>query len=521
MKETVENVAHQIFFDICEKKPTDIDVFFLSDINFPKIEYLPRMTVSVPLPREINGNNVYQGIIFSNYESGQETIWNLFFASICHMAGHAKVTDFSKYERWVKGKNQKQAYKVIEYIEDIKVNDFLEKSFPEYFQEINKIDKTFEIINEKQQEKNHEYAKKKFSEKFSLESLDLEKIKQEILESNLEQTDKLILIADLLYYNHQKINEEKIPYMDHYFYPKIISKWQQNIIINPEGLVQKNVQNFIDVWFEQLKRNAKVRKRYVNLTNDLNFDKIEFAKENIGEYLRLRNATHLFLKKMSSQMKIAPNSMDESISEDMGLLQMQAAIQAVAAQNNSIQMFEQDDYNKVEEEWAIVLDTSTSMKLKFDEMKKFAIAIGEAANEVNSKKGKWGFFTFNNNFRIVKDHYEKYDQTSRARVGGIEVAGLSFIGDAVKLCTRILEKENIERRYIFLVTDGYQVGTMGNNQDMLDAVMVARKKGITVIAIGLPEGSSKVFSQCVPYENLRKTVAKFIATYSRLAEEYI
>lgn len=519
MKETVEDVAHQIFFDICEKKPIDIDVFFLPTVHFPKIEYLPRMTIYFPLPREINGNQVYEGIVFSDYETGQETIWNLFFASICHAAGHAKVTDFSKYENWIKGKNEKRAYKIIEFIEDIKVNNFLEKSFPEYFQEIKKIDETFKIINERKQRENHEYTKKKFSEKFNLQNVDMDKIKTQILELTSKDTEKLIEIADLLHDNENKIIEEKIPYVDHYFDMKKISVWQQNIILNPEGLVKRNVENFIAIWFEQLKRRAKVRKKYGSLSEGLNFDKIEFAPENIGEYLRLRNATHLFLKKMSSQMKMVPNIMDEGMPEDMGLLQMQAAIQAVAAQNNSIQIFEQDDYRKIEEEWAIVLDTSSSMRLKFDEMKKFAISLGEAANEVNSKNGKWGFFTFNNNFRIVKDHYEKYDQTSRSRVGGIEITGLSFIGDAVKLCTRILERENIERKYIFLVTDGQQVGTMGNNKDMEEAVMEARKKGITVIAIGFPQGITKIFNLSIPYENLRKTTAKFIAAYTRIAGE--
>ena len=522
MKETVEDVAHQIFFDICERKHTDVDVFFLENIHFPKIEYLPRMTCYFPLPRELGGNWVYEGIIFSDYESAQETIWNLFFATICHAAGHAKVTDFSKYEKWIKRKNEKKAYEVIEWIEDIKVNDFLEKSFPEYFQEINKINNTFKIINERANKiKKHEYTKKRFSEKFNLQSLDITKIKQIILESSNENTDKLIEIADQLYYNTYKLEQVYIPYVDHYFDLKKVTNWQQNIIINPEGLVQKNVKNFIGIWFEQLKRRIKVRKKYGGITDDLNFDKIEFAPENIGEYLRLRNATHMFLKKMSSQMKMVPNIMDEGMPEDMGLLQMQAAIQAVAAQNNSIQIFEQDDYRRIEEEWAIVLDTSSSMRLKFDEMKKFAISLGEAANEVNSKNGKWGFFTFNNNFRIIKDHYEKYDQTSRSRVGGIEITGLSFIGDAVKLCTRILERENIERKYIFLVTDGQQVGTMGNNKDMEEAVMEARKKGITVIAIGFPEGNSKIFNLCLPYENMRKTVAKFIAAYTRISGDDI
>ncbi len=216
-------------------------------------------------------------------------------------------------------------------------------------------------------------------------------------------------------------------------------------------------------------------------------------------------------------MKMTPNVMDEGMVEDVGTLNMQLAIQRVASQNNSIQVFEQDDYRRIEEEWAIVMDTSSSMRLKFDEMKKFAICLGEAANEVNSKNGKWGFFTFNNNFTIVKDHHEKFDQNSKSRIGGIEIKGLSFIADAVKLCSRILDRENIERRYIFLITDGQALGTYDADQKMKDAVEEARKKGISVVAIGMPTGVTKIFSLCMPYEGLRKTVAKFLNAYTTLA----
>ncbi len=216
-------------------------------------------------------------------------------------------------------------------------------------------------------------------------------------------------------------------------------------------------------------------------------------------------------------MKMTPNVMDEGMTEDMGALNMQLAIQRVASQNNSIQVFEQDDYARIEEEWAIVVDTSSSMRLKFDEMKKFAMCLGEASNEVNSKNGKWGFFTFNNNFTIVKDHYENFDQNSKSRIGGIEISGLSFIADAVKLCGRILDRENIERRYIFLITDGQALGTYDADQKMKDAVEEARKKGISVVAIGMPTGVTKIFSLCMPYEGLRKTVAKFLNAYTTLA----
>jgi hypothetical protein len=48
-------------------------------------------------------------------------------------------------------------------------------------------------------------------------------------------------------------------------------------------------------------------------------------------------------------------------------------------------------------------------------------------------------------------------------------------------------------------------------------VTEARKHGITIIGIGFPQKNTKIFNMCLPYENLRKTTAKFIATYSKIA----
>jgi hypothetical protein len=56
---------------------------------------------------------------------------------------------------------------------------------------------------------------------------------------------------------------------------------------------------------------------------------------------------------------------------------------------------------------------------------------------------------------------------------------------------------------------------------MEDAVVEARNKGISVVAIGIPQGTSKIFSLSMPYENLRKTVARFINSYTALASANI
>ena len=519
MKETVQQIAHQLFFDICGKKPIDIDTLFLDQQYFPKIDYEPRMTVYFPMPRSIQDLETIQGCAFSNLETYQSTIFSLFLASICHAAGHAKVTDFKKYKKWMQGKNKKRAYETFEFIEDIRVNEFLKKEFPQYFSEMKKIQTIFSEIEEKANLKDKKKTSKKiFTSTFVSDvKLKRKQLHKKILNLSADDDKEFTKIADEIYESSNILTDQRLPFTDHYSHPKRIKKWIENIVISSEGEFLNIVERFNDIWFEQLKRRAKVRKKYGGITEDLEFDKIDFAPENIGEYLRLKNATHLFLKKMSSQMKMTPNVMDEGMPEDMGLLQMQAAIQAVAAQNNSIQIFEQDDYRRIEEEWAIVVDTSSSMRLKFDEMKKFAICLGEAANEVNSKNGKWGFFTFNNNFTIVKDHYENFDANSKSRIGGIEIKGFSFIADAVKLCSRILERENIERRYIFLITDGQALGTYEADKKMEEAVEAARKKGISVVAIGMPTGVTKIFSMCMPYEGLRKTVARFLGAYTMLA----
>ncbi|MGY5147639.1 MAG: vWA domain-containing protein [Candidatus Nitrosopumilus sp. bin_7KS] len=519
MKDTIQDIAHSLFFKISGRKPIDIDTFFIEQQYFPKIEYEPRMTAYFPLPKSIQGLETIQGCAFSNLGESQNSIFSLFLASICHAAGHAKVTDFKKYKKWIKGKNKKRAYETIEFIEDIRVNEFLKNEYPEYYSEIVKITEFFNIVNEKKELENTEKNSKKiFSNTFvSRIKTKREGLQSQILKSDPKDDEAFIKIADIIYESSNIVSDHMLPFEDHYSHPTRIEKWLENIIITTDGKFQDIVQRFGEVWFEQLKRRAKIQKKYGGITEDLEFDKIDFAPENIGEYFRLKNTTHLFLKKMSSQMKMSPNVMDEGMPEDTGLFEMQAAIQAVAAQNNSIQIFEQDDYRRIEEEWAIVVDTSSSMRLKFDEMKKFAFCLGEAANEVNSKNGEWGFFTFNNNFTIVKDHYENYDQNSKSRIGGIEIKGFSFIADAVKLCSRILEKENIERRYIFLITDGLALGTYEADKKMEEAVEAARKKGISVVAIGMPTGVTKIFSLCIPYEGLRKTVSKFLGAYTMLA----
>jgi len=96
LKDTIQDMVHHMFFEICEKKPIDIDIFFLDEIHFPRIEYEPRMTVYIPMPKQVQELEVIQGNVFTNRETSPQTIFALYFASVCHAAGHAKITDFMR-----------------------------------------------------------------------------------------------------------------------------------------------------------------------------------------------------------------------------------------------------------------------------------------------------------------------------------------------------------------------------------------------------------------------------------------
>ena len=70
-----------------------------------------------------------------------------------------------------------------------------------------------------------------------------------------------------------------------------------------------------------------------------------------------------------------------------------------------------------------------------------------------------------------------------------------------------------------MITDGQALGTYEADKKMEEAVEAARKKGISVVAIGIPTGVTKIFSMCMPYEGLRKTVARFLGAYQLIAGE--
>ncbi len=510
MKDSIFSVSQQTFYEISASSPDKTSVFFTDALIYPVIKHESSM-VGIPLPRTNKGHVFFEGNVFSKYGQSYKTIWQLYLATLAHVAGHIKVTDYGLYQKWLKGKNKTRAGRVIEYIENIRVNEFLGKTHPEYHEVIARVvDETNRTAHH--ETKSRDLAIQKFVNAFGTKSsVNLSEIDEQI------RTDaNLVEIADKLYHSPPAIINHTYPFTENQTNHKL-TKPIVGLTLNSYGPFAGMIESLNEMWCVESTLKQKMEQIYKELAKDLHFDKIYFVPERYSEYLVVESQIGPVAKQMSSQIKSIPNAIDDSLSEDMGLLEMQKAIQAIASQNASIQIFEQDNQKRVMEEWAIVVDTSSSMKIKFKDMKKLILCFAQAAHDLISKNGKWGMFCFNNDFSVVKADAERYSETIKARIGGIEMKGLSYLPDAITLSSRILGQSDTEKKYIFVITDGLSLGYDKIDKSLEDSIFQASRENINVVGIGVPQYKPTFFTLSVPYDNMRKMVSRFISTYTQIA----
>jgi len=502
MKETVFDIAHHIFYDeVTQKSDADLDFNLSNKIDFPEIKFIPRISVTLPLPVEFTGKYFFEGNVFDNYDDYQNTIWCLFLASVYHTGAHAKVSEYTKYEYWLQDKTLEKGWKVIDYVEDIKVEEYLKKFYPEAWENITIINSTYEELYRTKTLKNSQkLAKEKFAEHFSVNALkEMPELKERLTRTDNQEIRELTPYLDFLYKNQHILPDNVMPYYEHHYFGKY--------------------NKFGELWVKEKHNTDKMMKQYEKLAHNLHFDEIKINPENFGEFLRVRNVSSKLVKKLRSELKMISNVVNSPTAQDIGLIEMQKAIQAEANQDGNVQIFEQDEHSRQNENWVIIFDTSASMKLKFEDMKTLSLCLSEAANELNANRGTWGMYSFNNNFLVVKDHTENYNQQVKSRIGGIENKGLSLIPDAITMGTRILAADqNTEKKYLIIITDGQSLGYADIDEEFQESIERARKAGISIIGIGVPEGITKFFSATISNKDLRKTVSSFIESYTSLAQ---
>jgi Mg-chelatase subunit ChlD len=521
MRKTLFEYSKSIFDNVVGISYNDIDFYVTNKIEYAKIEYGKKIKVTIPSPLAISEKYFLEGNVFSDYQEYNNSIWNLYLATIYHAGAHARLSNYTQYEYWLKDKAFEKCWKTINFIEDGKVEEYLKNDHHEMWQNITMIKMLYDTYYDNEIQKNSKFSREIFSKYSGIENTKKiwrEKVTKTLLKMPNYTMEQITPLLDLIYKNQHLLPKNNYPYCDRPYYKKY-QKGIPNMAIPPNPEFESMINNLNESWLREAFLEAQQLERYKKYGGNSNFDEIEINPENFGEFMRITNANASDLKRLRNTLRTISHYVDSPAFEQIGIMDMPSAIQRVGSQRDEIECFEQDIPRKESENWVVVFDNSSSMKLRFEEMKKFIICLGETAEHINRDGGKWGLYSFNNKFLIVKDHKERYDQKVKARIGGLKSSGLSLISDAVDMGVKILYHDtNSAHKYLIIVSDGRSLGSDVSDKELLSALQRAKKQKIHLIGIGTPQNMEKLFAFTVNFTDTKKSVKKFIDSYTALVQ---
>lgn len=521
MEKTFLDFTSHIFYETSKRRPEE-EVFLLSTKStYPTLSFTPQSQVIVPLPRIQNGTYVFNGMVFHNTKEGKSTLWSLFLASIYHLAAHIAISQYSIYDEWCKHKTQKICWQVIDFIEDVAVEKYLSVTNPDALKNINNIYSCLLNTYETNRRMNLS-TDNKFSVMYKTENqYEINKIKESILtmRDGANHIQDMLSCADVLYRNRKLLPSNILPYCEHHDEVEPIKFKRCDFSFQPTGFFDDDVKLLAESWETEQNNKSRILSRYKKHLRGLNFDEIIIPSGNIHAYLQMKSQNNVLLRKIRDGIRIVTNMQDDPRVQQIGLINMQYAIQAIASESNTVEIFDQDEARRSEEAWVILLDCSGSMKLKFAKVREFALCVAETANELTGRSDAWSLHGFDNNFTIIKDFKEKYSQDVKARVGSLKSGGLSFVPDAIELGNRLLAEDPRERKYLFVITDGQPSGDDKFEKRLQKIVKSIGMSGVGIIGIGMKDNITRYFGNNCDGTDLREMVTKFIKTYRDAAAD--
>ena len=520
MTETFLDHVSSIFYEIANKTPEDIRFTVSDNIHFPLLTSEPKPEVTLPLPKMLNQKYYFEGFAFENSKNSLQSIWSLFFASIFHLASHIAVTDYSVYEKWKENKSQDVCWKVIDFIEDAIVEKYLSTLNNSMSVGIKQINHDIISACDKHNVINQKQVFAEFYIKYNMGKI--EKIKEQIvsMREGIDHIKDTVEFADMLYKNRMLLPSYILPYCEYHDVAHMPQTNTLRIDFKSPVVFREQIMLLDELWQRDVKRRARMISKCQKYMKGLNFDEIVIPDQDMNSFLKIKSENSMMIRKVKNQIRTVNNTIDDPRTEELGSVDMQAAIQAIAA-DKKFNIFEQEFARRREESWVILVDNSASVKLRFNKIKDLLISLSESADELTGREGTWALYSFDNKFSILKDFDEKYSNDVRGRIGGLKNGGLSFIPDAVELASMLLAEDPSERKYIFVFTDAYPSGYENINENFQNTIKKLDKLGIKVIGIGLSDNVMKFFKIHCTGDDLREMVAKFISAYRNAASQYL
>lgn len=274
------------------------------------------------------------------------------------------------------------------------------------------------------------------------------------------------------------------------------------------------ISQVFSAWQSKEATEKKILESYRLLGSKLRFRSFEFAKEDFSEYVRGKALLSSPIRRIMERLRLYKNQTGEDYRHEMGNLDMQEAIQVIASKSQRTDVFVRDELQTREDAWAILIDASHSLRFFTGEVRGIALCLSEVARKLFTNQNSWSEFAFNDKFYVIKDFSEAYTNRTRARIGGLEHGGMSYIPDALLLAAQSLKRQTEEMKLLVVVSDFFPSGYEDAEDTLADCVKKVQKTGIGIIGIGVKSKAVKRYFRinCVvedPYELMKKFVEAF------------
>lgn len=257
----------------------------------------------------------------------------------------------------------------------------------------------------------------------------------------------------------------------------------------------------------------KVRNYYEGLIAPTRLDGVEFPQGDYAGFMRVRSELAGPIKNVRDQLMMVKNVLDDVAGHDAGAqLDTQAVMQVMATESARTDVFEQLQPTYKDEAWAILIDASKSTSKIAYETKGIATCLAEIAAKLVGQRSQWGMFAFNNTIQVIKDFSENYGMVAKARIGGLTQSSTTLLPDALQVVFKALNTREAAVRILVVVSDGYPSGYNEVGQKLIQVIKDISKSSIYLMGVGVDSGAIKQYFpvNCVlssPYE-MMKTFAK-------------
>jgi len=565
--------------EITQNQPMELRVLVSDKFEFPSLGWDNYGRVlHVPKPVKRKNDFILEKVIFENNDLGRTLLMKTLMASVEHLSVHAIISDFSLYTTWLNGKDPKIAVFVIDLIEDLCVKIYARsklKGLLENMALANAV--SYSVITPAERINSTQFLLQSALLSFFIAGryrfLLPSSVKKDVLAilASLHNFEKTILqrkekpannfwwiddeiknmkikLADAIYKRLAKYGSPKetvyLPYTDaHEQVERVNEELTLQIgrsinvmadtfrALGLQLTSDKSVQAMLgnsfreeassllyDLVMEE-KWKSTIIENYTNLAKNTEFDGLIFPEEDFAEYARTYTQYAGSIRKIIERVRMLKNDLDEIPNQEVGQIDIQTAIQAIASQKMTNNIFIHDDFLNKNEAWGILLDMSNSLKPFSITAKEMALCLSEVAKELIPDMQSWGLYAFSNKFTVVKDLHEDYSQNVKARIGGLGQGGLSYIPDALQLGAHIVASAGKDHNYLFVISDGLPSGYTNIETKLEKTVKEIMRAGITIVSIGLGSNGLQKYIRgtSLKVDSAYDLMSKFTKMYYSLA----